>query len=59
MPHYAAEDIQAIDMLTERAEEYITVKQCSSVPNQLGHGIVLSEMYGCTGWDFSLRDRNG
>ena len=54
MPHYAAEDIQAIDMLTERAEEYITVKQCSSVSNQLGHGIVLSEMYGCTGWDFSF-----
>lgn len=54
MPHYAAEDIQAIDMLTERTEEYITVKQCSSVSNQLGRGAVLSEMYGCTGWDFSF-----
>lgn len=54
MPHYAAEDIQAIDMLTERTEEYITVKQCSSVSNQLGRGTVLSEMYGCTGWDFSF-----
>lgn len=54
MPHYAAQDIQAIDMLTERTEEYITVKQCASVSNQLGEGLVLSEMYGCTGWDFSF-----
>ncbi len=54
MMHYAIEDIPAIDMLTERMNEYLTIKQCTSVANQLGKDMVLSEMYGCTGWDFTL-----
>ncbi len=54
MPHYMMQDVPAIDMLTERTEEYLTVRQCVSVANQLGRESVLSEMYGCTGWDFSF-----
>lgn len=54
MPHYALQDIPGIDMLTDSREEYITVKQCVSVANQLGKEAVLSEMYGCTGWDFDF-----
>ncbi|MBQ8300511.1 MAG: hypothetical protein IJX57_00880, partial [Clostridia bacterium] len=54
MPHYATQDIPAIDLLTDRTEEYLTVKQCTSVASQLGKDMVLSEMYGCTGWNFDF-----
>jgi len=40
-----------IDMLTQYFMEYITVKQVSSVARQTGRKWVLSELYGCTGWD--------
>ncbi|MCI5605171.1 MAG: hypothetical protein MR413_05930 [Clostridia bacterium] len=54
MPHYISQNIPAIDMLTERTEEYMTVKQCASVASQTGKDMVISETYGCTGWDFSF-----
>ncbi len=54
MPHYRHMAVPGIDMLTERCTEIITVKQCSSVVNQLGKKWMLSETYGCTGWDFSF-----
>lgn len=54
MPHYIAEDVPAIDLLTERCDEYLTVKQCVSVSSQMGMNTVLAETYGCTGWDFSF-----
>lgn len=54
MPHYLAQDVPAIDMLTECTEEYITVKQCSSAASQMGADMVLTETYGCTGWDLSF-----
>lgn len=41
-----------IDVLTEYEHIYDTAKQCSSVVNQMGHRWMLSELYGCTGWDF-------
>jgi hypothetical protein len=53
MPHYEYQDIMGIDMLTESTDEYMTVKQCSSVASQFGCREVISEMYGCTGWDFT------
>ncbi|MBU0478570.1 hypothetical protein KKC91_08390 [bacterium] len=54
MPHYMYMHQPGIDILTERISEILTVKQCSSAANQLGRKRVLSELYGCTGWDFSF-----
>lgn len=54
MPHYRYMHIPGIDMLGEQNLEYITVKQCTSVANQLGKPYVLTETYAGTGWDFTL-----
>lgn len=54
MQHYRFQDIPGIDMLCERTEEYITVKQCSSVAHQFNKPVVLSESFGCTGWEFNF-----
>lgn len=54
MANYQYQDVPGIDMLCEQTDEYITVKQCSSVANQLGKRHVLSETYGCTGWNFTF-----
>lgn len=54
MPHYEYQHIPGIDILTESTEEILTVKQASSVANQLGKKRVISELYGCTGWEFTF-----
>ncbi len=36
--------------------EYLTAKQCSSVVNQFGRKWMLSELYGCTGWNFTFAE---
>ena len=54
MPQYRYQHIPGIDMLCQQIEEAMTVKQCTSVANQLNKPYVISEMYGCTGWDFTL-----
>lgn len=54
MPHYRYQHIPGIDILKDRTNEYLTVKQCTSVANQYGRKHVLSETYGCTGWDFTF-----
>jgi len=36
--------------------EYLTAKQCVSVLNQMGRRWMLSELYGCTGWHFTLAE---
>jgi hypothetical protein len=54
MPHYAHQDVPGIDILCEATDEYLTVKQCSSVARQYGKPAVLSETYGCTGWAFNF-----
>ena len=43
-----------IDILTEHWYELGTAKQCSSVARQTGRRWMLSELYGCTGWDFNF-----
>lgn len=43
-----------IDLLGEQTEEYLTVKQCTSVANQYGRNMTISEAYGCTGWEFDF-----
>ncbi len=43
-----------IDILTEGNREYDTAKQTASVLRQTGRKWLLSELYGCTGWDFNF-----
>ncbi|MDQ0896916.1 glycosyl hydrolase [Paenibacillus sp. V4I7] len=54
MPHYRYQHVPGIDMLCEQTDEYMTVKQCTSVANQYGRKFVISETYGCTGWEFTF-----
>ncbi len=54
MPHYRWMHAPGIDLLGDQREEYLTVKQCTSVANQFRREMVVSEMYGCTGWEFSF-----
>ena len=54
MPHYRYMHAPGIDLLGDQRREYLTVKQCTSVANQFGREMVVSEMYGCTGWEFSF-----
>ncbi|MEW5718058.1 MAG: glycosyl hydrolase [Chloroflexota bacterium] len=54
MPHYRYQHVPGIDMLTEQNHEFLTIKQCASVANQFGRARVLSETYGCTGWEFTF-----
>jgi len=57
MPHYRYLDIPAIDLLGDQREEYLTVKQCSSVAHQFGKKHVVTETYGCTGWDITFQQQ--
>jgi len=54
MGHYEHMQWPGIDMLRDQDDELITAKQCSSVADQLARPRVLSELYGCTGWDWPL-----
>ncbi len=54
MPHYEYMQWPGVDILTDQTSELATVKQCSSVADQLGKEKVLTELYGCTGWDWPL-----
>ncbi len=54
MPHYEFMQWPGIDLLTDQADELATAKQCSSAANQFGKERVLSELYGCTGWDYAM-----
>ena len=44
-----------IDVLTEHNRCYWIVKQLSSAARQLGKKWLLSELYGCTGWQFDFK----
>lgn len=44
-----------VDVLTEHNRCYWIVKQLSSAARQLGKKWLLSELYGCTGWQFNFK----
>jgi len=44
-----------VDVLTEGDRSYWIVKQLSSAARQLGQKWLLSELYGCTGWQMDFR----
>jgi len=54
MPHYRYQHVPGVDMLCEQTHENLTIKQCTSVANQYGRKRVLSETYGCSGWEFTF-----
>ncbi|MFA5293281.1 MAG: glycosyl hydrolase [Phycisphaerae bacterium] len=51
MQFYQYMQSPGIDILTQYDTSYATVKQCASVARQTGRKWVLSELYGCTGWE--------
>lgn len=56
MPHYEYMHIPGIDWLGRNKVLPQTVKQVSSVAHQLGKKRVLSESFGCSGWNMSFED---
>ena len=52
---YQYMDWPGMDELTETERKYWVPKQLSSVVRQLGKERMLSELYGCTGWQFNFR----
>jgi len=54
MRHYEHMQAPGMDLLTERSRQYATAKQVTSAARQFGWKWRLSEVYGCTGWDFSF-----
>ena len=55
MRNYEFMGYPGIDLLTEGNRCYWVVKQLSSAARQVGKKWLLSELYGCTGWQFNLR----
>lgn len=53
---YEYMDYPGVDILGNSNVNYNIVKQLSSVANQCGQKWLLSEMYGCTGWQMKLED---
>ena len=56
MRYYEYMDYPGIDILSEHNRSYWVVKQAKSVANQLGKPFVLSELYGCTGWQMKFEN---
>ena len=51
MPFYEYEHIPGVDWLGKTAETELPAKQVESVAAQLGKKQVLTETFGCCGWD--------
>lgn len=56
MRFYEYMDYPGIDNLSAHNGCYWAAIQCSSVARQLKKPFVLSELYGCTGWDMPLNE---
>jgi hypothetical protein len=57
MPLYEYEDYPGIDVLGDEIDviaTYLTIKQCSSVADQLAKKRAMSESFGGAGWHFSI-----
>ena len=54
MRFYEYMHVPGIDVLTEGNRHYPIAKQLSSAARQLGQKWMLSELYGCTGWQMSF-----
>ena len=56
MPFYEYEHIPGIDYLGRGISHELAAKQVSSVAQQLGKPQVLTETYGCCGWDVTPQE---
>jgi len=56
MPHYRWMQSPGVDHLCRRITDPLLNKQVSSVAHQLGRRRVLSESFGCSGWNMSFED---
>ncbi len=56
MPFYEHMQVPGIDWLCRKPVCNMTVKQVTSVSQQLGKQRVLSEMFGCAGWNVSFEE---
>ena len=56
MSHYEYMSIPGIDHLSRQLGTVALCKQVSSVARQMGGRRVLSEMFGCAGWNVSLEE---
>lgn len=56
MRYYEYMDIPGVDVLTENNRNYWIVKQLASAARQLGKPWMLSEIYGCSGWQMSFEN---
>ena len=54
MRFYQFMQLPGMDVLTDHWLLFMAAKQLSSVKHQFGRSHAISEMYGCTGWDFPL-----
>jgi hypothetical protein len=54
MRFYEYMHYSGVDVLTEGNRNYWIVKQLTSVARQLGQKWLLSELYGCTGWQMNF-----
>jgi hypothetical protein len=55
MRAYEYQDLPGVDVLSEGNRNYWIVKQVASSARQLGQKKILSELYGCTGWQFNFQ----
>jgi len=55
MRNYEHMDAPGVDMLWEGNRSYWGVKKVASMARQFGKQTVLSELYGCTGWQFNFK----
>ena len=56
MPFYEYEHIPGIDWLGKNTANELSSKQVGSVAAQLGKKRVITETFGCCGWDVSIQD---
>ncbi len=55
MRYYEYMDVPGIDLLSEGNRAYWVAKQLQSAAAQLGRKWLLSELYGCTGWQMPFK----
>ena len=55
MRYYERMDYPGMDLLTEGVRNYWIPMQVASVAHQTGKPFVLSELYGCTGWQLNFQ----
>ena len=56
MRFYEIQGYPGVDVLTEGNSNYWIVKQAASVARQMNQKFILSELYGCSGWQMTFEN---